>query len=131
MTRQAAFVFLTSSGMFWMGSPFTRKKGMLSASSLGIMSFSPRSMKPNCLAPATRYSGTCKASGVTGCLQSLAFRLFPAPDTVMVKDGGTPHRSQQGFQRRGLTRLNATATGELVFEAISAACRRAQLSCTL
>ncbi len=60
VTKQAAPVFLHSSGMVWMGSPLTMKKGILRASSFGCISLSPRSMKPNCLAPATKYSGTCK-----------------------------------------------------------------------
>ena len=60
MTRQPALSFLQRSGMVLMGSPFTMKKGMFNASSLGCISFSPLSMKPNCRAPATRYSGTCR-----------------------------------------------------------------------
>ena len=58
MTSSAARASRTSAGTVAVGSPRSRKNGMLSAAARGASSFSPRSMKPNWRAPAFRYSGT-------------------------------------------------------------------------
>ena len=130
VTSSAALVRCTRSGMVWMGSPRTRKKGMLSAASLGAMDLRPRSMKPNWRAPAWWYDDSCRhmhaldpACFCPPCMRSRRHRggrrgaaLMPASCCCSPIAGGAR------------TRLKATATGTLLLAAIPIAWNSAQLS---